>query len=137
MVNSRVSRQWLFDKYAMKAVRVHGGGDEFDNISFNVGRFELELEGHEDECRGGTAIVIGRTDEASSPDMLLLSNSSSASQSPVVGLRDLEDDIEDVDEKVTDVFLLSMPLRKLFRFPTTALSFTSIGFGLEDSGREA
>jgi hypothetical protein len=38
MVNSNVSKQWFCERYAMKAVNVHGGGAEFDRTSRNVGR---------------------------------------------------------------------------------------------------
>lgn len=36
-MNSRVSRQWFCDKYAVNALRVQGGGAVFDNISARVG----------------------------------------------------------------------------------------------------
>jgi hypothetical protein len=37
MVNSRFSRQWFWDKKAMKDVRVHGGGAVFARISARLG----------------------------------------------------------------------------------------------------
>jgi len=37
-VNSKVSRQWFCDRYAVKALRVHGGGAVFARTSCNVGR---------------------------------------------------------------------------------------------------
>ena len=37
MVNSRVSRQWFCDKYAINALRVYGGDDSLERISDNVG----------------------------------------------------------------------------------------------------
>jgi hypothetical protein len=38
MVNSNVSKQWLLDRYAMKAARVHGEGDVLARISLKLGR---------------------------------------------------------------------------------------------------
>jgi len=38
-VNSKVSRQWFCERYAVKALIVHGGGAVFDNTSCNVGRW--------------------------------------------------------------------------------------------------
>jgi len=38
IVNSNVSRQWFCDKYAMKALSVHGGDAVFASTSCNVGR---------------------------------------------------------------------------------------------------
>ena len=38
MVNSSVSKQWFCDKYAMKAVSVHGGAAVFARTSSSVGR---------------------------------------------------------------------------------------------------
>lgn len=38
IVNSNVSRQWFCDKYAMKALSVHGGDAVFANTSCSVGR---------------------------------------------------------------------------------------------------
>lgn len=37
-MNSKVSKQWFCDRYAIKAVRVHGGGAVFARTSCNVGR---------------------------------------------------------------------------------------------------
>jgi hypothetical protein len=37
-VNSNVSKQWFCDKYAMKALSVHGGDVVFDSTSCSVGR---------------------------------------------------------------------------------------------------
>lgn len=36
-MNSKVSKQWFCDKYAMKALRVHGGGAVLARTSCNVG----------------------------------------------------------------------------------------------------
>jgi hypothetical protein len=58
MVNSKVSRQWLWDRYAMKALNVHGGGDEFESISSRFG-----LRGQYAPCilsGSGMAMVMGR-----------------------------------------------------------------------------
>lgn len=38
MVNSRVSKQWFCERYAMKALSVHGGGAVLARTSCNVGR---------------------------------------------------------------------------------------------------
>jgi hypothetical protein len=37
-VNSSVSKQWFRDRYAIKALKVHGGGAESARTSCNVGR---------------------------------------------------------------------------------------------------
>jgi hypothetical protein len=37
-MNSRVSRQWLLERYAMNAVSVHGEGDVLARISCSLGR---------------------------------------------------------------------------------------------------
>jgi len=37
-MNSKVSKQWFCDRYAMNAVNVHGGGAVFDSTSCSVGR---------------------------------------------------------------------------------------------------
>ena len=105
-MNSSVSRQWLFERYAIKAVSVHGGGELFDKISFRDGRFAAHVCGRE-----GMEIDMGCAEGASSPD--IAPSSSSASQSLGAGLRDREDEFEDSGENVVaDCFLLSMPLRK-------------------------
>lgn len=67
IVNSRFSRQWFCDRYAVKALSVHGGGAEFDRTSCNVGR----ATGCED------AMLNGLDDRTPSMDM---TSSSSASQ---------------------------------------------------------
>lgn len=41
MVNSRVSRQWFCDRYAIKALRVHGGGEVLERISHSVGGLHM------------------------------------------------------------------------------------------------
>jgi hypothetical protein len=38
MVNSKVSRQWFCERYAVKALRVHGGGAVLSRTSCRVGR---------------------------------------------------------------------------------------------------
>jgi hypothetical protein len=38
IVNSKISKQWFCERYAVKALIVHGGGAIFDNTSCNVGR---------------------------------------------------------------------------------------------------
>lgn len=38
IVNSKVSKQWFCERYAIKAVRVHGGGATLVRTSCNVGR---------------------------------------------------------------------------------------------------
>jgi hypothetical protein len=38
MVNSKVSKQWFCERYAVKALMVHGGGASSDKTSCNVGR---------------------------------------------------------------------------------------------------
>lgn len=105
----------------MKAVSVHGGGDVFDRISFNDGL----LAEHDGECLDGTVMGVGRDEVASSPD--IVPSSSSASQSAGVGLRDLEDDIEDTGEKADEDFFLSIPLRRLLLLPGRLKSFSSMG----------
>lgn len=56
MVNSNVSKQWLFDKYAMNAASVHGASDVFAKISRKFG-----LRGQYGPC---TALVFGIATES-------------------------------------------------------------------------
>jgi len=89
MVNSKVSRQWFVERYAIKAVRDHGGGDELERISFNVGR-----RTHAAPCGLGIDTLRGRESRLSSGDMdMTVSDeglSSSASHSVPVGLFERE-----------------------------------------------
>lgn len=75
MVNSKVSRQWFWDKYAINAVSDHGGGALFESTSAKVGCLGLY---------GPWGIVTTRGfDVDSSADIV---SSSSASQSENVDL---------------------------------------------------
>ena len=102
-MNSNVSKQWLFDKYAMKAANVHGASDVFANISLRPG-----LRGQYGPC---TALFVGIATESglegtySSVD---IASSSSASQpveitegglsEELVDLVEVEVEVEDSDD---------------------------------------
>jgi hypothetical protein len=77
-VNSRVSRQWLFDRYAIKAARVHGEGDVLARISLKFGR--LGQYGPCAPATLGIATLKGRGGGESSAD---ISSASSADQPSV------------------------------------------------------
>lgn len=75
MVNSSVSRQWFCERYAMNALKVHGGGAELERTSRSVGLLGqygptgmARLSGLEGKC---------------SPDDIDLSSSASQSEKTV------------------------------------------------------
>lgn len=71
-MNSSVSKQWLFDKYAMKAASVHGGSAVFANISLKFG-----LRGQYGPCADfGIATDSGLAGGISSVDIDSTSSSS-------------------------------------------------------------
>lgn len=91
MVNSSVSKQWLVDRYAIKAVNVHGAGAVFAKISRRFGR----LGQHGPSRFGSLGITTLRgLDLDSSIDM---APSSSASQSPTEEQGDLLECTESIE----------------------------------------
>ena len=90
MVNSKFSKQWLCERYAVKALRVQGGGAEFERTSGKVGRCGWYVE-----CvcivSSSTVTLSGGEGLTSSIDIV---SSSSASQSDIVR-DDLDEDSGD------------------------------------------
>lgn len=73
-MNSKVSKQWLLDRYAMNAASVHGGSAVFANISLKLGR-----RGQYGPCMGvvfGIATERGLDGGISSVDIDSVSSSS-------------------------------------------------------------
>lgn len=94
----------------MNAVKLHGGGEVLERISFNVGRLDADV-GQGDVCLGMAAIVAGRMSSVG-----MLSCSSSASQSAGDRLR--RNNVEEVEDEFGEkavVFLLSILLKGLDR----------------------
>jgi hypothetical protein len=94
-VNSNISKQWLFDKYAMKAASVQGAGEVFAKISRNPG-----LRTQYGPCTSfGIATLSGRVGGDSSADMISLS-SLLLSHSVTDDAGDAPDLVEEEEEKV-------------------------------------
>jgi hypothetical protein len=115
-VNSNVSKQWLFDKYAMNAASVHGASAVFERISLRFG-----LRKQYDPCTAedvGIATESGLVGDVSSFDMEKASTSVSVSSAAEAENTDggYFEDLVEVDvvssEKSDDGFRTTITLRK-------------------------
>lgn len=115
MVNSRVSKQWLFERYAMNAASVHGEGAVLARISRRLGFF-----GQKGPSAFGNSTLGDCTCE-SSVDM---APSSSASQSVQVVMGDLVECAESIDNDDDFLAIITCPQKLPFRLPSAlALRF--------------